>query len=253
MHEYQLLVFVVELINMEFLRDPIWQFVGAIIAVIGVVAAVWIYLLQKNKKSLSYNILASNELLTASEEIRGRIKILFDKKPVENVHLLVMQITNDGNLPILPSDFYEPIKISFGDGSKLLSAETTNHFPDSFQPELNIEGNSVSIIPTLINSKDTLVIKFLLAQYRNGLKIGARIAGINQITTGNTIPIWSRLFYWSGWSGFISLIVGAIIEQKGGQGSIFHTIFLTLASINLIIWFAIIFLRKAPKAFYEKR
>jgi hypothetical protein len=99
-------LFVVKSINMEFLRDPIWQFVGAIIAVIGVIAAVWIYSLQKSKKSLSYNILASNELLTASEEIRGRIKILFDKKPVENVHLLVMQITNDGNLPILPADFY---------------------------------------------------------------------------------------------------------------------------------------------------
>ena len=240
---------------MEFLRDPIWQFVGAIIAVIGVIAAVWLYLLQKNKKSLSYNILASNELLTASEEIRGRIKILFDKKPVENVHLLVMQITNDGNLPILPSDFYEPIRISFGEGSKILSAETTNRFPDSFQQELNIEGNSLSIVPTLINSKDTLVIKFLLAQYSNGLKIGARIAGIGQITTGNPISIWHRLFYWSGWSALISLIATLIIEKSipGGKGSIFHVIFSTLAYMNVTIWLAIIVLRKAPKEFYEKR
>lgn len=237
---------------MEFLRDPIWQFVGVIIAAI---IAIWIYLLQRKTKRLSYNILASNELLTASEEIRGRIKILFDKKTVQNVHLLVLQITNDGNVPILPSDFYEPIKISFRDGTKILGAEITSHFPDSFQPELLIDGNSLSIVPTLINSRDALNIKFLLSQYSNGMKIGGRIAGIKQITAGNAIPFWSRMFYWSGRFALISIIVGIIIEGAipGGKGSMLDKIILGLGLASFLLWVAIILFGKAPSEFYEKQ
>ena len=240
---------------MEFLRDPIWQFVGAIVAVIGVVAAVWIYLLQKNKKSLSYNILASNELLTASEEIRGRIKILFDKKSVQDVHLLVMQITNDGNLPILPSDFYEPLKISFGESTKILSAEITNHFPDSFQPELILEANSLSIAPTLINSKDALTIKFLLSQYSNGVIISARIVGIKQITSSNAKSFWSRLFYLSGQGAALGIIIAVTIAMviPNGVDSFLAILTSTFGFACFVIWVIIIILRKAPKEFYEKR
>ena len=61
---------------MDILRDQVWQFIiGATIAVAGIIAAIWIYRLQKHTKKLSYSVLASNELLTTKEEIRGKLKI----------------------------------------------------------------------------------------------------------------------------------------------------------------------------------
>lgn len=179
---------------MEFLRDSIWQFIGSTIGVLGVITTIWIYLLQKNRKGFSYLILTSHELLTASEEIRGRIKVSFDKKPVQSVHLLVVKFTNNGNVPILLADFYQPIKIHFGEKTKILSADVIEHFPETFDPVINIEGNCLSIAPTLINSRDSFSIKFLLAQYIRGeMKISGRIAGIKAVTEDTSIKTWRRI------------------------------------------------------------
>lgn len=166
---------------MEFLRDSIWQFVGVIIGLASVGVGIWIYLLQRKKKGLAYRILARNELLTANEEIRGRVKVLFDKKPVQDVILLVVQISNNGNLPILPSDFFGELTIAFEETTKILSVEITKCSPTSFKPELVLRTKSISILPTLINSKDFLTIKFLLSQYKDEIKIRARIVGAEEV------------------------------------------------------------------------
>src|SRR5690349_8237532 len=117
---------------MEFLRDPFWQFIITIVvAIIGVIAA--FSGIQRNKKRLSYEILASNELLTASEEIAGRLKILFDNQLVQNVHLLVVKFINDGNVPILETDFYESVTVRFGKDTRILSAELIENNPESIR------------------------------------------------------------------------------------------------------------------------
>lgn len=183
---------------MEILRDSAWQFVGVVIAILALLITVWIYWLQKNRKRFSYEILASSELLTTSEEIHGRIEVLFDKRPVQNVRLIILRFTNDGNIPILDTDFYEPLQISFGGETKILSAEIVGCSPQSFNPKGSIheDGHSFSVLPTLINSQDSFTIKFLLAQHARGsLKIYSRIVGISSITEGSgTTPPFTRVF-----------------------------------------------------------
>ena len=96
----------------EFFRDPIWQFVGALLALLAIGISIYFFFLQRKKKALSYRILTDTELLTVDEQIKGEIKIIYGKLPIQNVHLLVMKVENNGNMPILSSDFEEPLLFS---------------------------------------------------------------------------------------------------------------------------------------------
>ena len=61
---------------MELLRDPVWQFVGAVLAVLAIVASIAIYRLQKVPKRLAYEIVSRSTLLTVKEEIESKVQVL---------------------------------------------------------------------------------------------------------------------------------------------------------------------------------
>ena len=166
---------------MELLRDPIWQFIGALLALAGIVAGVRIYQLQRKEKKLSYEVLVDNELLTSSEELQGKIRIFFGKKTVQNVHLLIVKITNDGDIPIAPSDFYEALTFLFSDTTKLLSVEVTECYPISLKVEVQHNNNCVFISPVLLNNGDFFTLKLMLSQYDGNLKVTSRIIGVDSI------------------------------------------------------------------------
>lgn len=48
----------------EILRDPVWQFIGAIFALAAIVIVVIIYWMQRQRKSLSYEIISCTPLLS---------------------------------------------------------------------------------------------------------------------------------------------------------------------------------------------
>jgi len=198
---------------MDILRDPIWQFMGALLALVAIVVAIYIYFLQKYKKSLSYTILTDNELLTTSEELHGKIKIFFGKTRIQNINFLAIQIKNEGNVPILPTDFYEKLSLSFGSKTKILSAELTERYPDTLKPILRVETTTLLIDPILINHEDYFTIKVLLSQYDNQIKVGGRIAGVKSIR--KAINLENSPLYWRYKFGirflFPPLLVGFII------------------------------------------
>ena len=58
---------------MEFLYD--WQFWGVVLGGLGIVATFIIFLLQRNRKRLSYSVLTETPLLSIDETIKGKITI----------------------------------------------------------------------------------------------------------------------------------------------------------------------------------
>ncbi len=202
--------------NVNILRDTIWQF---IFGLLGIGIAVLIYLLQRNKKSLSYQIVSEAPLLSVREGLERNIKILFGEKPVPNVHLVVLRILNDGNTPILANDFQNNLRFSFGKNTSVLSVETLETAPKTFKPEVVIESNCVVFQPTLWNNGDMIAIQLLLGGYNNLIECDSRIVGVKDVKrekegfslsgiytsmgivllfTG--IVLFSVLFY--GWSSF---------------------------------------------------
>lgn len=167
---------------MDILRDTVWQFVFGFL---GIGIAVLIYFLQRRKKSLSYQVISETPLLTVKEGLEGNIKILFGEKPVPNVHLVVLRILNNGNIPILSNEFQNDLRFSFGQKTTILSAEVTDTLPKTFKPTIAIESDCVVLQPTLLNGGDMATIKLLLAGYNNKIECDSRIVGVKDVKRVN--------------------------------------------------------------------
>ena len=69
---------------------------------------------------MSYEVISVSPLVNIKEDMEGIIEITHRGKPVKNVFLTIIKILNNGNVPILKSDFDECIKITFPDESNIL-------------------------------------------------------------------------------------------------------------------------------------
>jgi hypothetical protein len=145
-----------------------------------------IYFLQKSKKSLSYEILSKTALLSVAKEVEDKIKILFEGDSVKNVHLILLKISNTGNVSILPSEFLKNITISFDNSTRILSAEISDKKPHSIEATLTINGTQLMISPSLWNSGDTVTIKSLVSEFNEEIHVSGRIVGIKDIKLSNS-------------------------------------------------------------------
>jgi hypothetical protein len=171
----------VDLYILDYLRDPLWQFVGVLITILTILVTIWIYKRQKNQKSLSYEILSESLLLRVEDELKGKVKILYEDKPVQKVHLIVLKTINSGNIPILTSDYETPITYTCGEDSQILSSEIIEKYPKDLTEIFSINEKYVQIQPKLMNSGDFFIMNLLVSKYEKPLKITGRIVGVKEI------------------------------------------------------------------------
>jgi hypothetical protein len=176
----------------NFLRDPTLQFlVNISIALLGIfftsIVSVVIYRRQQSRKGVIYKVISNTPLLSLKEEAKGKIKVLFGTKPVNNARLVILKVWNSENTPILPNEYIDPIRVKFGDNVEVLDAEVLEAVPsdikDKAKASLKLDKDSVVLEPLLLNSKDSITLKFLLAQtpLTEEVQLSARIVGVNQI------------------------------------------------------------------------
>jgi hypothetical protein len=161
----------------EFFRDPVWQFVGAALALIAVIIAV----ITRRKKSLSFAVITNEPIFTVSQEVKSRTRIAVDGVPVENGRLLVIGVLNDGNVPIAPTDFERPLTFSLGEADVVVSAEVSKKHPQSLKPEITSGSNFVGIKPLLMNPGDAFLLKLVVDQEKTILQPDVRVIGISDL------------------------------------------------------------------------
>lgn len=166
---------------MDIIRDPMWQFFGAILVVIGIIISIILYWIQRPKSSVSWKIIANSPLVKISSEIRGNLQVLFDGSPVKDIQLIIIKIINTGNVSIKSGDYEHPINLNFDKKAQILTAEVIETNPNNIEASTNIEGNSVIISPTLLNKGDSVTIKTLVNQFNNHISIDGRIVGVKDI------------------------------------------------------------------------
>lgn len=137
---------------------------------------------RHKRKRLSYEIISNTPLLSVKSEVKGRIKIYLDDRPVEDVNLIMIRITNIGNDPILSKDLTTPITINFDEAAKLLSVEIFERIPvDMLLPDMALSNNWIALSPQLLNEKDSITIKILGSGVTSAPIVRARIAGVEKI------------------------------------------------------------------------
>lgn len=159
--------------------------VGIVAVLIALIVPVLLFIKGKNHKELSYEIISNTPLITSDEEIRKKIKIVFEDEEIkEDVSLVLVRIVNTGNVSIKQEEFIENIVIG-GDGEfKVFTAELKETSPSNIKVEINNDANNMGLIfisPLLLNPKDEMTLKLLIASYENELKVSSRIVGIREI------------------------------------------------------------------------
>lgn len=170
----------------QLLRDPVWQFVGVLVAFIATIIAIIVPVIlarkQRQKKNLEYLVLTSMPIFNPSGEVK--FQLLFEQKPVHAVQLVILRIVNTGNLPIVTADYHERVSIEFAPESHVLSAEIAKTFPERLHIGAAISANPANRVffqPVLLNGGDWFTVKLLVASFKDGITMGGRICGIKQI------------------------------------------------------------------------
>ena len=169
----------------DFLRDPMWQFIGALIGLITVAITIIIYLIQRRSKKLDYELISKTSLLSVQDEVDGRVQIVFEGTHVQKVHLIICKVSNSGNVSIVSSDYEIPLSFEMGPDSRILSAEVTEVLPKDLLVDINVNGNAIRVSPCLLNGSDSFSIKALIGDYDGTFAANARIAGVKEIRKVN--------------------------------------------------------------------
>ena len=219
--------------------DPnFWQIVGIITAVL--IMAVTLYI-QRNHKSLAFKVLTETSLISIGDELKGKLQVTLDGASVQNAHLVIIRIWNNGNVSIAKSDFEKPMLFSFSEQVNILSAKVIEKTPQSLEPALAlVSRNQFSIEPLLLNKQDSFTVKLLIADYLSKLSINARLNGVKDVKRVESI---FASFRWKASIAILLMVVGAALllgavypawlEQGAkGTGSLIFTLLALLAGLS---------------------
>lgn len=236
----------------ELFRDQIWTFVGAAFAGLAIVISVVIYLLQRKKKSLGYKVLWRLPLLKVHNELkeRGQLTISFNGQPVEDIQLLLVEIVNTGNVPIIATDYERPLTIRYGDNTTILGAEVVGRLPEDIDPKLSVTRNAIDIEPLLLNPGDEFVLKTLVKDLQENPVVVGRVTGVSEIKHIGPPPKKRTGTYYTILG--IGFMIGAFVIPSF-QFEIFGLYFSSLQfrTLVLLIGVALFFYGNMPVSYWE--
>ena len=140
-----------------------------------------IFFLQIRRKTLTYTILTDSGLLSASDQANGNIQIHYKGKVIPDIRLVEIRIKNNGNFPIKPDDYIEPLSLR-SPNSKILSSEVRDTYSLGARIEKESQSQSEVILSkTLLNPKDFFDVRLLLSGGSADLSVAGRIVGVSTI------------------------------------------------------------------------
>jgi hypothetical protein len=168
------------------LRDPIWQFVGAILAGIAIILSVILFFVGQPKKELQVLVDTNASLINVSPEAAREVEVLYKGNPVGSAFLIQLHFVNSGNQAILESDFSKNTAIEFDPKLEIVDYAITSSDPENIGLTLTQTAkNRVEISPALLNPGDTVNLRFIVVgeerQASATFNFDARVRDIKQI------------------------------------------------------------------------
>jgi len=170
------------------LRDPVWQFVGALLAVAAMGLSVWIYFAQRTSKRLLVERIVRIPLVTMGPNAVPGLTVSLNGRPINQATVLVVRIENIGNAAIPATDYESPIALIFDGTSEVLDASLSDASPDSLPVTFDRSGSVLRLAPLLLNPGDVFTFRALLAASDVRYSVSARIAGVKRVETIRPVP-----------------------------------------------------------------
>jgi hypothetical protein len=185
----------VQLVN-DIFHSPVWNVIAAVAALI----ALWFIYRQLglSRKDLRCELVATAEMFSIRDEMRSNIQILVDGQSVHDMSAVVLKIYNAGRIPILRTDYEQPIEISFGEHANIVRCGVAQRTPDNIETSLECHLNSITVAPSMLNSGDSIQIVVWLTGFSGAIYPVAHIIGIRRITVSSQIKRRARILYLIG-------------------------------------------------------
>jgi hypothetical protein len=149
------------------------NFIGTfILPLISTVISVVIFLVQKTKKRIGYEIVSTAPLPT------------FDKPASElknPANEIVIKYTNTGNTALEETDFHFPVSTTFIDAEILDVQIRRTAYDSNVAGELTRAKNSVSFKPDLMNPADSILLVFKIHNFQRKIHIETKIKNGKQV------------------------------------------------------------------------
>jgi hypothetical protein len=218
------------------LNNTVFQFVlTTIIGLISIASAYNIFFLEKPVKSIQIVVLSAASLIDVESSISKDIQISYKGNNVSNLSLIQAKIENNGNQPIIDSDYARAIRFIFPSEARVLEANITESAPENIGISLQTISNTVTFSPALLNPQDRLIIRFLVTGIPNEsvskpFTVDARIVNLNRIDVISAIEqqsvpsnavgtVMSQVFFFALILILIYLVYGGIqwITSEGDR------------------------------------
>lgn len=168
-------------------RRIVWQPVTAVIGGIAICVAIGLFLLSREVTALQVVSLATTSLVEVDPTIAQHIKVFYKEQPAANLSLFQLRLDNTGNRAIRTEDYEKPIRIAFPSQSTVVEASVVESRPRGIEITAQIDRNSVTLSPALLNPGDRVLLRFLVVDVPadvNGSPFTieeARIVGVKDI------------------------------------------------------------------------
>jgi len=209
---------------MEILRDAIWQFIGAILGLVGTVVSVILAFRLQPRKSLSCSIIHRSKLVSIKREVEHKLRVYYEGKAVQNLSLVVIRIQNTGNQPIVANDFVEPVEIALESTVDIIDGEIGGTRPENLRTSLSKIDQRIQLLPTLFNAGDYADINILVDGSVKEIDVHGRVVGVSRIrkvdladidVSSRSMPFFGSLAYLITFilaALAIYVLVGAAVE-----------------------------------------
>lgn len=169
-----------------------WSFLGFLIGILGIVYAIYIDQFKEEKPQVIFDILSNTQVLSVKENL-NKLDIIYDgqnlKEKKENLILLTIRISNEGNEDIRESDYYSKAPFGFKINNGKIAERPTiiNSSSKILKDNLTLTYdtlNNITLNKVPFNQDQSFTIKVLTICNENTLPtitpLG-NIAGINEV------------------------------------------------------------------------
>ncbi len=175
---------------------------------IGGASTMYVYFKSKEKKEISYSLVANNYVASVYEElpILHKIKISVGEKNVKNIRFVLFRIQNTGNVSISSDDIEQPI--CFVSSELIASQQLIGGYISETMPQNTLASvisyddlGMVGLSKFTINKGDRIDVALLFADYDDAINPVGRIKGgtfkYSEVQNLQT-TFWSRT--WVVWA-----------------------------------------------------
>lgn len=254
--------------GMGFLHDPVWQFIGVVVALVGtlvaliaivnplaativfiiaLIALILLYPKLRPNKTIFFRVISDTTVLSIKEKEEAKeVHIQYKGEEVkEDIQLVLVRLWNASSYPILPEDYKaHQIKMSFGKEAKVLSVQVSEANPSTIKAEIDdnkliaFADGDVYLKPIWLNTDNALTLKVLLTLFQGYVSTDE-----TRIILGGYVRDWNRSGY-SKLKKVIDFVLKPFIMCL--SVIIFFLLFYLADSLSIFLWKVDIYAKNAP-------